>query len=389
MKILKLIFKNAFRHKLRSVLTALGIAIAVLAFGILRTVIDAWYIGVEASSQTRLITRNKVSLGFPMPISYREKIMQLPGVTGASIGQWFGGVYIDAKNFFARFAVEPETFMSLYPEYVLTPQEEEDFLTQRNSCIVGAKIATKYGWELGDNIRLTGDIFPGDWDFVIRGIYHGSARTTDETQMFFHWKYLDEQLGLTTPGRMGQVGFFYVGVASPDDVVRVSEAIDAMFVNSMAETKTETEKEFQMSFVSMVGTIITTVRVISVVVIAIILLVLANTMAMTARERVTEYAVLKTLGFRPSHLTWLIFGESLFIAAFGGLAGLLLAVPIIDGFGEFLSVNLGSFFPVFELSRSTVLLAATAALLVGLVAAVFPTFNATRMKIADGLRYIG
>ncbi|HEX9652528.1 MAG TPA: FtsX-like permease family protein, partial [bacterium] len=337
----------------------------------------------------RLITRNQVSLGFPMPLAYREKIMQIPGVTDVSIGQWFGGVYIDAKNFFARFAIEPESFLPLYPEYVLTEKEKEDFLKERNSCIVGAKIATKYGWKLGDNIRLIGDIFPGDWDFVISGIYHGADRTTDETQMFFHWKYLDEQIGLTTPGRMGQVGFFYVGVASPDDVVRVSQAIDAMFDNSMAETKTETEKEFQMSFVSMVGTIITTVRVISVVVIAIILLVLANTMAMTARERVTEYAVLKTLGFRPGHLTGLIFGESLFIAVLGGAIGLLLAVPIIAGFGEFLSVNLGSFFPVFELSRSTVLLAAVAALSVGIAAAIFPTINATRMKIADGLRYIG
>lgn len=389
MKIFKLIIKNAFRHKLRSVLTALGIAIAVLAFGILRTVIDAWYIGVEASSQTRLITRNKVSLGFPMPISYREKIVQIPGVTGVAIGQWFGGVYIDAKNFFARFAVEPESFLSLYPEYVLSAKEKEDFLRERNACIVGAKIAAKYGWKLGDTIRLIGDIFPGDWDFVIRGIYHGADRTTDETQMFFHWKYLDEQLGLTTPGRMGQASFFYVGVASPDDVVRVAEAIDAMFANSMAETKTETEKEFQMSFVSMVGTIITTVRVISVVVIAIILLVLANTMAMTARERVTEYAVLKTLGFRPGHLTGLIFGESLFIAVLGGVVGLLLSFPIIDKFGESLSVNLGSFFPVFELSRGTILIAAAAALLVGIAAAVFPTFKATRMRIADGLRYIG
>ncbi len=389
MKILKLVFKNALRHKLRSILTALGIAIAVLAFGILRTVIDAWYIGVEASSQTRLITRNQVSLGFPMPLAYRDKIVQIPGVTGISIGQWFGGVYIDPKNFFARFAVEPESFLPLYPEYVLIEKEKEDFIKERNSCIVGAKIANNYGWKLGDTIRLIGDIFPGDWDFVIRGIYHGSERTTDKTQMFFHWKYLDERLGMTAPGRAGQVGFFFLGVASPDDVVRVSETIDAMFDNSMAETKTETEKEFQLSFVSMVGTIITTVQVISVVVIAIILLVLANTMAMTARERVSEYAVLKTLGFRPLHLIGLIFGESLFISILGGAVGLILAVPTIQKFGEFLSVNLGSFFPVFELSRSTVLLAAAAALLVGLAAALFPMIKASRMRIADGLRYIG
>ena len=388
MKLLKLIFRNAGRHKLRTFLTAMGIAIAILAFGLLRTIIDAYFMGVNASSPTRLITSNAVSLTFPMPLAYKEKIAKVPGVTGLSIGQWFGGVYIDPKNFFARFAVEPEPFLELYPEYILTDEEKEAFSKQRNSCVVGIKLAEKYNWQIGDSFRLVGDIFPGDWDFVIHGIYHGAEKATDETTMFFHWKYLDERLAQTSPGRAGQVGFFYVGVESPEDVVTVSKTIDEMFDNSVAETKTETEKEFQLGFISMVGTIVTSVRVISVVVIAIILLVLANTMAMTARERISEYAVMKTLGFRAKHLVALIFGESTLIALLGGMLGLLITIPLIYVFGVFLTQNFGNFFPVFEISKTTVILSMVATILVGILAALFPTLRAVRMKIANGLRAI-
>ncbi len=389
MKVFKLIFKNTLRHKLRTLLTTLGIAIAVIAYGLLSTVIDAYFIGVEASSDTRLITRNAVSLTFPLPLAYRNKIEQVPGVTTVSYGQWFGGTYIDQKNFFPQFAVEPESFLKLYPEYVLTGAERKDFLRERNSCIVGRKLAEKYDWQAGDSFRLTGTIFPGDWDFVIRGIYDGRDPATDETSMFFHWQYLDESLGLTAPGRTGQVGIYYVGVENESQVVQVSERIDAMFDNSLAETKTETEREFQMSFISMVGTVITAVRIISVVVIAIILLVLANTMAMTARERVSEYAVMKTLGFLPKHIVGLIFGESAVIALLGGALGLALTVVVVGWFEGFLTQNLGSFFPVFEMSTETLITAALAALFVGIAAALFPGWQAVQMRIADGLRRVG
>lgn len=388
MKVLKLVIKNAFRHKLRSFLTAAGIAVAIIAFGLLRTIIDAYYIGVEASSDTRLVTRNAVSLTFPMPLAYKEKIAKIPGVSSVSYGNWFGATYIDQKNFFAQFAVEPESFLQLYPEFLLSDKEKADFYRERNSCIVGQKLAAKYGWQIGDTFRLIGTIYPGDWDFVIRGIYKGRDRATDETTMYFHWKYLDEQLSQTAPGRAGQVGMLYVGLEDKEDVTRVSDAIDAQFDNSLAETKTETEKEFQLGFISMVGTIITAVRVISVVVIAIILLVLANTMAMTARERISEYAVLKTLGFRPRHLFGLIFGESWAIALFGGVLGLLVTIPIVQGFSVFLTQNLGSFFPIFEISDLTMVLAILAAIIVGLLAGIFPAIQATRMRIADGLRRI-
>jgi len=388
MKIIKLILKNTLRHKLRSVLTALGIAVAITAFGLLSTIIDAYFIGVEASSDTRLVTRNAVSLTFPLPLAYKDKIARIPDVTEVSYGNWFGATYIDQKNFFPQFAIEPETFLRLYPEFLLSEQEKANFFKERNSCIVGRKLADKYGWQVGDTFRLLGTIYPGDWDYVIRGIYHGRDAATDESTMYFHWKYLDESLNQTTPGRTGQVGVFYVGVENESDVVPVSDAIDNQFNNSLAETKTETEKNFQLSFVSMVGTIITAVRVISVVVIAIILLILANTMTMTARERISEYAVMKTLGFRPRHLVGLILGESTAIALVGGLFGLLWTFLLVWQFGLFLTANVGSFFPVFELSNTTLAVALGASLLVGVLASVFPSLQAARLRIVDGLRRI-
>jgi putative ABC transport system permease protein len=207
--------------------------------------------------------------------------------------------------------------------------------------------------------------------------------------MYFHWKYVDESLAQQGSGRTSQVGWFFVGANSADNVVQVARDIDAAFQNSMAETKTETEKEFNLSFISMVGTIITAIRIISIVVILIILLVLANTMAMTARERTSEYAVLKTLGFRPPHIVGLIFGESLFIAGLGWMLGIIITIPVIQGFAVFLTQELGGFFPIFEMSNPTLLLSTVAALFVGLISALFPTTYAVKMKISDGLRQIG
>jgi len=184
MHLLRFIYKNTFRHTLRTSLTILGIAIVILAFGLLRTVVSAWYAGVEASSVNRLVTRNSISLVFPLPVSYKEKMRQISGVQFVSYGNWFGGIYIDEKNFFANFAVEPKSYLELYPEYVLSPDQEAAFLRDRKAAIAGEKLATKYGWELGDTIILKGTIFPGNWEFVLRGIYRGRDKSTDETQFF-------------------------------------------------------------------------------------------------------------------------------------------------------------------------------------------------------------
>ena len=192
MHIFKLIFRNAFRHKLRSFLTVLGVTIAILSFGLLRTVISAWYAGVEASSATRLVSRNAVSLVFPLPLSYKDKIRQIEGVKGVSYGTWFGGIYIDEKNFFANYAMEPKTYLAMYPEIIIPSEQMAAFLRDRKGAVAGRKLVERFGWKIGDIVTLKGTIFPGNWDFVIRGIYRGRDNTVDETAFFFQWDYLNE-----------------------------------------------------------------------------------------------------------------------------------------------------------------------------------------------------
>lgn len=385
MFLIKLIIRNAFRHKLRSALTVIGVAIAILAFGLLRTLVGLWYLGVEQSSATRLVTRNAISLVFPLPISYKERIRQVPGVKNISWGNWFGGIYIDEKHFFPNFAVEPRSYLDLYPEFVLSPEERDAFIRDRRGGVAGRKLAAKYGWKVGDIITLRGTIFPGQWEFVLRGIYRGAQKNTDETQFFFNWAYLNETLKRTVPRRADQAGFYMIGVANPDQAAQVSQAVDAIFRNSLAETLTETEKAFQLSFVSMTEAIMIAIQIVSYVVIVIIMVVAANTMAMTARERIAEYATMKTLGFGGRHIAVVVLGESLVIALIGGVAGVLLTFPA----AHWIEAELSQFFPVFHVAPLTIWLDMAAATMVGTVAGIFPTWRGATIRIADGLRRIG
>jgi len=385
MFLLKLIIRNVFRHKLRTFLTILSITIAILAFGLLRTFVSAWYAGVQASSASRLVTRNSISLIFTLPLSYKDKIHQIEGVKQVSWGTWFGGIYIDEKNFFANFAVDPKTYLELYPEFILSPEQKETFLRDRKSFVAGRKLAERFKWRPGDTVTLKGTIFPGNWEFVLRGIYRGRDETVDETQFFFHWDYLNETVKKTAPLRADQVGWYMVGITQPDRATAVALAIDKTFKNSLAETLTETEKAFQLSFISMSEAIIVAIQLVSIVIIVIIIAVAANTMSMTARERIGEYAVFKTLGYRGWRITNMILGESMAIALIGGIFGMALTFPIARAFGKIL----GAFFPIFKVPDEIFLMDLAAVILVGLSAAVFPTWRASRIRIAEGLRRIG
>jgi putative ABC transport system permease protein len=386
MRILKLIFKNALRHKLRTFLTILGISIAVIAFGILRTVVTAWNAGVEASAANRLITRQAVSFIFPLPLAYRDQIAKIPGVEAVTYANWFQGVYIDKNQFFARLAVDAETIFDVYPEYLVTKDEYQTFLKERNSCIVGQDIAKQYNLKVGDLMTIEGDIYPGEWQFVVRGIYKPRDKTTDATQMFFHWDYLNERMKEMGSGRDNEVGWYVVKIKDPAKTGSISDQIDALFKNSRAETKTESERAFQQGFVQASSAIITSMNVISFVIIGIIMLVLGNTMIMSARERTREYAVFKTIGFSAGHMVGLILGESIFISAIGGALGLFLTFPIIKGFGAAIPKG---FFPVFELEPITLIFAVSSVILIGIAASIFPIQKALRTSIVDGLRFIG
>ena len=384
MYLAKLILRNALRHKLRTGLTVLGLVVAILAFGLLQTVVDAWYAGAEGAAPNRLITRNAVSLVIPMPLHYRDKIRAVAGVRTVAAANWFGGVYQDPKNFFPQFAVEPSYF-SIYRDYRVKDDEMRAYLRDRKGAIVGRKLAATYGFKIGDTVPIRGTIFPGTWEFTVRGIYDGADAKTDTSQFFFHWDYLNESIRQRSPTRANQVGIFVEEIANADDAAATSRAIDAVFKNSVAETLTETERAFQIGFVKQTEALVIAIRIVSYVVILIILAVMANTMAMTARERMGEYATLKALGFGPAFVRTLILGESLAIALAGAVAGIGLTFPV----GDWFAAKMGTLFPVFEVSDETVALQIACALGVGFIAALFPARRAARVRIVEGLRAIG
>ncbi|MEW5702193.1 MAG: FtsX-like permease family protein [Candidatus Zixiibacteriota bacterium] len=385
MHVLRLIYKNALRHKLRTALTVLGIAIAIMAFGLLRAVIGAWYAGVAQAAPDRLICRSRISITFDLPVAQKPKIERIPGVAAVTSGSWFGGIYKDPKNFFAQIALESVESFRFYPEFIVDSAALAAFASERNAVIVGEATMKRFGWKIGDVIRLQGMIYPGDWDFVIRGIYTGRNPSTDVSQFLLNWNCIDQRMQQEWPARAGRVGWWVIKISDPSRAAAISAAVDREFDNSPDETLTETEAAFQQSYVAMAGTIVFSLKVISFLVIGIILLVAANTMAMTARERIAEYAVLKTLGFRSGHLLGLIAGESLLMSVLGAALGIVILFPVVGGVGAALQ----AWFPAFLVDPQTYPMAAVIALLVGGLAAAFPAWRAISVSIVNGLRRIG
>ncbi len=384
MFLLRLLLKNAFRHRLRTLLTMLGLVVAVGAFGLLRTIVDAWYAGAEGSSSTRLIVRSATSLTVPLPLAYAERLRAVEGVTGLSWSNWFGGVYITERNFFPQFAVDPATYLPLYPEFVLPAEARVAWQRDRKGVIVGRKLANKFGWAVGDNIPLRGTIYGGTWNFTLRGIYDGADVGVDENQMLMHWALINETIRARNAGRGNLVGVFVVRINDPNNAAVVSQRIDEQFRNSLAETLTETEKAFQLGFVSMSEAILVALQAVGWIIIVIIMAVMANTMAMTARERLAEYATLKALGFPPGFVVRLLFGESLLIALIGGVLAVAATLPAAAAFSN----ATGALFPVFRVSELTIALQLVAALTVGVVAAAWPSWKMSRIDIVDGLRHV-
>ncbi len=384
MNALKLIVRNALRHRLRTGLTVTGLLVAVLAFGLLQTVVDAWYAGAAASSRARLITRNSISLVFSLPLSYETRIRGVEGVTAVARSSWFGGIYQEPKNFFPQFAVS-DNYLSLYPEFILSDEQRAAFMRDRKGVLIGRQLADRYGFKIGDVLPLRGTIYPGTWTFIVRGVFDGADEGKVTNLLLFHWDYLNESLRKTAPLRADRVGVYVVGIDNPDNAAGVSLAVDGVFKNSLAETLTETEQAFQLGFVAMSNQIIAAIRIVSYVVILIIMAVMANTMAMSARERTAEYATLKALGFGPGFLATLIFGESLAICALGGGLGLALTPFVAAAFKSLA----GGIFPIFAVSAETVAAQAACALAVGVLAAIVPAMHAARVRVVDGLRAVG
>ena len=380
MRFLPYIVKNALRNVRRLLLTVLSVAVSLFMFCTLMTVLTELERDDPSEvAHLRLVVRRATSLADPLPESYGPKLAAIPGVRAVHPMNWFGGLYIDERNFFANFAVNPKTLFTLFPENVTTPSERDAFQRDRTGAMVGQTLAEQFGWKRGDKVTLLGTIYPVDLEFTIRAIY---TNDIDDRAFFFHQEYFEEAMG-----RPGRVGTFWLLAERPEQLPRIAETVDAMFRNTDAETKTETEQSFRNSFVAMLGNVKTLIISICSIVVLTILLVTANTVAMTIRERAREIAILKTVGFRRRTILAMLMGEAAAIAVTGGLLGALGARVLYQTVD--LSRVMQGFFRHFLVTPTTIGLALLIAAGIGLASAGIPAWRAARVPVAEALRRLG
>jgi putative ABC transport system permease protein len=379
MKFLPLIVANLFRKKLRTTLTIGSFFIALFLFGLLAIVRLAFVGGTEIAGADRLVVVNKVSIIQPIPLAYRDQILRIPGVKNVTHDNWFGGVYQDPKNFFAQFAIDSDNQRQVYPEMLVSEDQWQAFLKDREGAIVGETTAKRFGWKIGDRIPLKVPLLQGaNCEFNIVGIYH-AKQAADLTQFWLHYEYLDERRQFTK----GLIGWYVIKLDNPDSAVRVAKAVDGMFANSPYETKTETERAFAAYFAKQLGSIEFLILAIGSVVFFTLLLVTGNTMAIAVRERTSELAVLKAIGFTDRFVVLLVLGESLLISLIGGLLGL--------GFAKLITLGgnpLAGVLAVFILPNYALVLGVLVTILVGILAGIVPAINAMRLRLVVALRRV-
>ena len=379
MKYLQLVVANLGRHKLRTVLTVASVALALFLFASLRSVTTTMAAAAQFGGARRLVTLNATGLVFPLPLAYANRIKALPGVTGLSWANWFGGRYGDGKNFFANFAVDAESYLDLYPEIVMPADQKQAFVQDRTGAIIGDRLISQFGWKLGQNVTLQGTIFPGDWTFKIDGVYTPTDPAIGDNVLIFHHEYFDERIG-----RAGIAGWYIVEIDDPSHAPAIAKTIDDLFRNSSSPTKTGTEREFQASFATMWGNVSFLMSTIGLAVVFAILLVTANAMMMSARERTGEIAVLKTVGFSDKLLFTLVMVEAGAMALTGaaiGLGGATLLYPAIH-------FNGAGFLPGFKVATSTLIFGALVALGLMLASGLVPALRAARLPVVQALRKV-
>jgi putative ABC transport system permease protein len=384
-KYLPLVLKNSLRNRKRSSLTIASIAVSFCLLGFLMAMYRTLFFGNEPTpaQALRLYTHNRVSLTQPMPVSFEQKIEKVPGVKAVTIWQWFGGVYKDArdpKNFFMRMAGEPSKITQIWSEFRIPPQQMAAFERERTACIAAKALAGKLGWKIGEHITIVGDIFPVTLELTLTGIFDDPDHFE---LLIFNQEYLRESL---RPGARDGTGVFVVQADTPRDVPRVARAIDTMFDNSPSPTKTETERAFQLSFVSFLGNLKLFLMAICGAVTFTILMVSANTLSMAVRERIREIGILKTLGFTPATILGIILGEAAVIAGIGGLIGCEMAMLLCNIVRH---VSMGMQFLTLSMTPGTVAVALALALLTGFASAAIPAARAARISILDSLRFTG
>jgi putative ABC transport system permease protein len=382
MKFSALILANLFRKKIRLILTIGSFAVALFLFAFLAVVRDAFNRGADVAGADRLVIINRTSIINLIPLSYRDKILRITGVKYITHNNWFGGIYQDEKNFFPQFVIDPENQRRVFPELIVPDDQWNNFLKDRQGAIAGARTAERFHWKIGDRIPIKTTLYGGGaWEFNLAGIYHGKRPQDDETQFWSQWDYFQEKV----PDRVkGQVGWYVLRVENPDDSVRIAKAIDSEFANSPNETKTETESAFAANWVKQFGNIQLLIVTIGTVVFLTLLLVTGNTMAISVRERTSELAVFKAIGFSDRAVLFFVLAESLLIAIVGGLLGLFLAVMAIP----VLAKALGGMLPNLVLAPSVLAFGLFIALVVGLASGLLPGLGAMRMRVVNALRRV-
>jgi putative ABC transport system permease protein len=383
MKFSHLIFANLFRKKIRLLLTIGSFAVALFLFAFLAVVRDAFGRGADVAGADRLVIINRVSIIQPLPLSYRDKILRIPGVKAITHNNWFGGVYQDEKNFFPQFVIDIENQRQVFPELVVPDDQWANFVQDRRGAIAGAALAKRFGWKVGDHIPIKNSLFGGEttWDFNIDGIYHGKRPQDDESQFWFQWDYFEERMPQSFKGN---VGWYVLKLDDPDDAPRVAKTIDDMFANSPYETKSETESAFAAGWVKQFGNIEFLILSIGAVVFFTLLLVTGNTMAISVRERTAELAILKAIGFTDRSVLFFVLSEALLIALFGGLIGLALAIVAVP----LIASALNGLLPPLLLSYSMLAAGLGFALIVGAASGLLPGIGAMRMRVVNALRRV-
>lgn len=383
--------RNAFRSRFRTIMTVLGVAVAIMAFIMLRTVLSAWTAAADHAAKDRVVSRHKVTFIMPMPYKYLDEVRQIEGVKLAALSTWFGGKDPKHPNeFFGTIAMQADDALAVYDEVLVPPDQVASWKENRRGAIVGDVLAQKLGWKVGDKVTLQGSIYPGDWQFEVSGIYTATRKTVDRMSFFFHWEYLNEWAKQNRPEAADQLGWITVRVQPGQSGPEVAKRIDEHFDSRDVQTASQDERSFNTSFLGMFSAVLKALDIVSIVILAIMMLILGNTIAMGVRERTHEYGVLRAIGFLPKHLVIFVLGEAGTIGLLGGLAGLGLAYPIVQqGLGRFLEENMGSFFPYFRIEPTTAVLAMLLALLLGLLASAIPAYQASKLNVVNALRKVG
>jgi putative ABC transport system permease protein len=382
--------RNLRRNPLRTVLTIVAVMVAIIFFVTLRTVLSAWTAGADHAAKDRIGTRHKVSFIMPMPRRYVQEVRDIPGVKSVASANWFGGK--DPKHdreFFATLAVEPKDFLEVYDEIELPADQREVWFQTKTGAIIGDSLAKKLGWKIGDKITLTGTIYPGDWEFVISGIYTATRRSVDRATLYFHYDYLNDD-PRTLQSIHDQVGWIVSRVDDPGRSADIAKAIDAKFEERDIQTLSMSERAMNTSFIGMISAILKAVNVVSLVMLGIMALIIGNTVAMGVRERTHEYGVLRAIGFLPKHLAVFVVSESVAVSIFGGLLGVMLAYPLVEQvLGRWLEENLAGFFPFFRIDPQTIGVSLALAGVLGVLAGALPAYSAMKLKVVDSLRRAG